>query len=136
MPATPANPSYSDAVVDFVRGNPLLFRDMHDDTVYRVIETLTDDRFVRNPRESIITHEERMALLQKYTAANAWVKNRYFTNSDGPLFVEPCPEDYDVLSPGMLKAQKWDLVASLIQGLVQRVAAGLNQSGIGEPSSS
>ncbi len=136
MPATPANPGYSDAVVDFVRGNPLLFHDMHDDTVYRIIETLTGDRFVRNPRESIITHEERMALLQKYTASNAWVKNRYFANSDGPLFIEPRPEDYDVLSPGMLKAQKWDLVASLIQALAQRVPANFNQSGIGEPSSS
>jgi hypothetical protein len=68
--------------------------------------------------------------------ANAWVKNRYFANSDGPLFVEPRPEDYDVLSPAMLKAQKWDVVASLIQGLAQRVLANLNQSEIGEPSSS
>jgi hypothetical protein len=124
MPAVPANRSYSDAVVDFVKGNPLLFRDMHDNAVYGIIETLTGDRFVRNPRESVITHEERMALLQKYAAANAWVQNRYFANSNGSLFVEPRPEDYDVLSPGMLKVQKWDLVASLIHGLAQRVPAG------------
>jgi len=121
MPERTANPSYSEAVLDFVKGNPLLFRDMHDDSVYRTVGALTGERFHRNPRESVITHEERLALLYKYRAINTWVKNRYFREVEGPLFPEPQPCDYDVLTPEMLTAQKWDLAAALLHLLSERI---------------
>lgn len=117
LPESTANVSYSEAVLDFVKGNPLLFQDMHDDTVYRMVGALTGERFHRKPRESIITHEERLALLHKYRAINNWVKNRYFPQRDGPLFPDPKPEDYEVLTPETLRAQKWELAASLVHGL-------------------
>lgn len=121
VPANTSNPSYSEAVLDFVKGNPLLFRDIHDNTTYEMIEKFTGDRFHRNPRESIITHEERLALLQKYSAVNAWVKNRYFPDSKEPLFPEPQAGDYDMIDRAKLVEQKWQFAASLIYGLSQRI---------------
>lgn len=140
MPQDVANPSYSEAVLDFVKGNPLLFHDMHDDSVYEMIGALTGARFHRKPREAIVTHEERLALLNKYRASNNWVKNRYFPDREGPLFPEPRPQDYDVLTPEALTAQKWELAASLIHGLSERILKGSIEGGLhrrrGEPSSS
>jgi hypothetical protein len=121
MPANIINPSYSAAVLDFVKGNPLLFRDIHDNAIYEMIGNLTGDRFHRNPRESIITHDQRLALLQKYSAVNAWVKNRYFPDSKEPLFPVPQARDYDVIDREKLVEQKWQLAASLIYGLSQRI---------------
>jgi hypothetical protein len=121
MPVRMANPSYSEAVLDFVKGNPLLFRDIHDNSAYEIVETLTGNSFHRNPGESVITHEQRVSLLHKYKAVNAWVKNRYFPDSKEPLFPEPRPEDYDVLDEKALAEQKWKLAASLVFALSQRL---------------
>lgn len=121
MPAKIRNPGYSEAVVDFVKGNPLLFRDIHDNNVYEMIEELTGDKFHRNPHESIITHEERLALLQKYRAVNAWVKNCYFANSSEPLFPQPDSDDYEFVGAEKLSDQKWQLLASLVFQLARRI---------------
>jgi hypothetical protein len=52
---------------------------------------------------------------------NAWVKNRYFGNFDGPLFPEPMPGDYDVIGRDTLTAQKWELTISLVYALWKQV---------------
>jgi hypothetical protein len=115
------NPSYSEAVMDFVKGNPLLFHDMHDDHMYRVIDQLTGERFHRDPRESEITFEQRVALLKKYDDANNWVKNHYFRVLEGPLFTPPRPDDYRTAEPEQVLAEKWELVGALLYGLAKRV---------------
>jgi|KBSMisStaDraftv2_1062788.scaffolds.fasta_scaffold06600_4 hypothetical protein len=138
IPAKTSNPSYSEAVLDFVKGNPLLFRDIHDNRVYDIIEELTGYQFHRSPRESIITHAQRLALLKKYSGTNTWVKNRYFPESNEPLFPEPRPEDHDVVDREKITEQKWQLASSLLYGLLQRVMKEDRriQTTRGEPSSS
>lgn len=121
MPESASNPSYCEAVLDLVKGNRLIFRDIHDNTVYDLIGEMTGERYHRDPRESPITHRQRMALLQKYASVNAWVKNRYFPQLSGPLFPMPKPEDYATIGPETLNAQKWELVASLLNALSTRV---------------
>lgn len=115
------NPSYSEAVQDFVKGNRLLFRNMHDDETFRMIDALTGTRFHRNSRESEITHEQRIALLQRYDEANNWVRANYFPEHQGPLFNPPKPEDYYMVDAERLEREKWELVSSLIFGLSKRV---------------
>jgi hypothetical protein len=73
-----ANPSYSEAVLDFVKGNPQLFRNEHDAGFYRAIEALTGDAFHRKPRESMLTLKQRQAILARYNPSNVWVRQRYF----------------------------------------------------------
>jgi len=117
------NPSYSGAVQALVGANPLLFRDLHDDDTYRIVDALTGSRFHRNSRESEITHEQRLALLQRYDDANEWVRVNYFPTHPAPLFAPPQPQDYDVMSPERLEQQRWEVAASLIYGLSRKVLA-------------
>jgi hypothetical protein len=120
-PPIEANPSYAAAVVDLVKANPLLFKSMHDNGPYEIVEALTGERFHRDPRESVITHEQRLALLSKYTAANAWVKNRYFPELEGPLFTTPDPADYVFVDDRKREEQKWNVVTTLLYELSRKV---------------
>ncbi|MBV8800021.1 MAG: sulfotransferase domain-containing protein [Alphaproteobacteria bacterium] len=121
MPEQRANPSYAESVADLLKGNPLLFDSMHDNKPYELVEELTGNHFHRDPRESIITHEQRLALLAKYAAANAWVKNRYFSGLGGPLFTPPARTDYRFLDRKDLERQKWQVVAALLAGLSKKI---------------
>jgi hypothetical protein len=116
-----ANPSYSEAVLDFVMGNPQLFRDEHDVGVYRAIETLTGDAFHKKSRESILTLKQRRAILARYGGSNTWVRQNYFPDSRAPLFKPPQESDYDFLGKEEIERQKWALVASLIYGLSKKI---------------
>ena len=116
-----ANPSYSEAVLDFVQGNPQLFKNEHDVGMYRVIETLTGDAFHRNARESILTLKQRRTILARYTGSNTWVRQNYFPDSRAPLFKLPQASDYDFSAKEEIDRQKWALVASLIYGLSKKV---------------
>jgi hypothetical protein len=120
-PAEAVNPSHADAVVDFAKGNPLLFRDEHDNEFYNAVEQLTEGRYRRDPRESILSYAQRCAILERYDESNRWVQERYFPESPSPLFIPPAENDYVFLREGKLEAQKWQLMASLIFGLAKRI---------------
>jgi hypothetical protein len=121
LPGKLVNPSYSEAVLDFVKGNRALFKNVHDNEFYRILGLLTGDKFVRNSRESVITHKQRTALLSRYAVSNTWIQTNYFPESEGDLFASPQENDYHYLTRDELEAQKWDLVATLIRGLAARV---------------
>jgi hypothetical protein len=114
------NASYADAVVELAKGNRALFHDKHDNDFYNAVEQLTEGRYHRNPRESVITHEQRRAILGRYAESNEWVRACYFTDL-AELFVPPTPGDYTVLDEDGIEARKWDLAASLIFGIAKRV---------------
>jgi len=120
-PDAPVNPSFTEAVVDFAKGNRLLFRDKHDNAFHDAVSQLTGDRYRRNQRQSVITHAQRLAILKRYAESNEWVRQVYFPKREGPLFKLPAPEDYEVLAPDALEREKWELLASLVFGLARRV---------------
>ncbi|MBV9571611.1 MAG: sulfotransferase domain-containing protein [Alphaproteobacteria bacterium] len=121
-PAGAINPSYADALVELVKGNTAVFRDKHDNDFYNMVEQLTGDRYHRNPRESVITFEQRSAILERYRESNEWVRARYF--ADTPVLFEPPTEaDYVLLSPSKLSKQKSEIVSSLLFTLAKRVLA-------------
>jgi hypothetical protein len=115
------NPSSADAIVDIAKGNPLIFRDEHDNEFYNIVEQLTEGRYRRNPRESILTHAQRCAILQRYEDSNRWVRERYFPDLATPLFAPQVADACPVLGREKLEAQKWEAMASLIFGLARRV---------------
>lgn len=114
------NASYADAVVELAKGNRALFHDKHDNDFYNAVEQLTEGRYHRNPRESLITHEQRCAILGRYAEGNEWVRARYFPDL-AELFASPKPTDYIVLDEDGIEARKWELAASLIFGIAKRV---------------
>lgn len=120
-PEAPVNPSFTEAVVDFAKGNPLLFRDKHDNAFYDAVSQLTGERYRRKARESVVTHAQRLAILRRYADSNEWVRQAYFPKCEAPLFTPPEPEDYEVLAGDALERQKWELLASLVFGLARRV---------------
>ena len=120
-PRADVNPSYSDALVDLVKGSASVFADRHDNTFYNMVEQLTGNAYHRRPRESVITHAQRAAILDRYRASNEWVCANYFPEMAGNLFPQPGPDDYLVLGQDKLEEQKWEIVATLIFKLAARV---------------
>lgn len=122
-PAGSINPSYADALVELVKGNTALFRDKHDNDFYNMVEQLTGNRYHRNPRESVITSEQRGAILERYRDSNEWVRANYFPQQSGALFEAPTAADYEILSEEKLNERKWELVTTLIYALAKRMPA-------------
>ncbi|MGQ0486209.1 MAG: hypothetical protein ACT4SY_12760 [Hyphomicrobiales bacterium] len=120
FPAGDINPGFAECVVDLVKGNELVFSGVHDNGFYNLVRELTGERFLKNPKESIVSLKQREAILQKYRSANSWVKDNYFPEHKGELFSPPHAGGYVQLTAEELERQKWKLVASLIYGLSKR----------------
>jgi hypothetical protein len=120
FPRNAINPSYTDAVVELVKGNRALFENVHDNRFYNTLETLTGSRFHRDRRESTITFAQRLSLLTKYADSNAWVCQRYFPGQS-ELFVAPTPRDYVYVDQARLEEKKWEVVMTLLYALAKRI---------------
>jgi len=121
-PSGNVNPSYSEALLDLVKGNSRLFRSKHDSDFYNIVEQLTGRAYHRRQRESLITHQQRIAILERYRVSNEWVRANYFPKVRDSLFARPSPDDYILLGDDELAKQKWELAATLIHHLGKRIA--------------
>lgn len=113
-PAQRINPSYSDAIADLVKGNEAIFENAHDNRFYAFVKQVSGDRYTRNSRHSIITYQQRMAILQRYADANAWVLDNYFPGSSGSLFSMPKPENYEYLTPDAMHAEQLEFLVTAL----------------------
>jgi hypothetical protein len=116
-PQDKVNPSFSDAVMDLVKGNKLIFKSAHDSDFYNFVLEMTGDRYVRKSRQSSITFAQRLAILQKYADSNRWVQETYFGGGSGGLFSNPLESDFDHASPETMQAEKMEFLATLLYGL-------------------
>ena len=116
-PQDKVNPSFSDAVMDLVKGNKLIFKSAHDNDFYNFVLEMTGDRYVRNSRQSPITFSQRLAILRKYADSNRWVQEAYFAGRSGGLFSNPLESDFDHASPETMQAEKMEFLATLLYGL-------------------
>lgn len=113
-PQDKVNPSFSDAVMDLVKGNKLIFKNAHDSNFYNFVLEMTGDRYVRRSRQSPITFAQRRAILQKYADSNRWVQDVYFAGDSDGLFTNPLESDFDHVSPEMMQAEKMEFLATLL----------------------
>jgi hypothetical protein len=111
------NPSFSEAVMDLVKGNKLIFKDVHDNDFYNLVLEATGHRYVKNGRQSAITFAQRQAILGKYASSNRWVREKYLPGLEGELFSAPEESDYDYLAPDALQAQKLEFLTTLLYRL-------------------
>jgi hypothetical protein len=121
------NPSYSEAVVELLKGNQLLFKDIHDNEAYNLIGRLTGDVHRRRSSESSITFKQRLAILRWYALSNAWVKKTYFPEQKR-LFEPPLSKDYTFLGPDTLRDQEIRVLTDLVFSLAKQVTGAKGQS--------
>lgn len=88
---------------------------------YGVVDELTGEEFHRTRRPPVLTQSQRLAILERYAAVNAWVQKSYFPDSQGPLFAPPQADEPVTGAQEANTTQKWQLLASLIFGLGKRV---------------
>ena len=108
------NPSFSDAVVDLVKGNELIFQTPHDNDFYNFVAKMTGDRYTKTARQSSISFPQRQAILDRYKKQNNWVKESYFPQAGGKLFSPPKEGDYDYVSPNEGERQKLEFLTSTL----------------------
>lgn len=119
-PESVVNPSFSDAVMDLVKGNDLIFKSVHDNDFYDFVMKMTGDRYRKSSRQSSISFMQRQALLDKYQQQNNWVKENYFPGSEGPLFATPQESDYDYVSGDDLDQEKLEFLTTLLYQMHKR----------------
>ena len=124
------NPSYSDAIMEIVKGNRSVFKDIHDNEFYRFVRKVTGEKYIRNSRESYITFDQRHAILQQYSAANRWVRDHYFPGASGDLFSAPKESDYDYLSASAIEERKLEALTSMLIELYQRKGKSHGHEGL------
>lgn len=116
-PREKVNPSFSDAIMDLVKGNPLVFRDVHDNDFYNLVLSMTGERYVQTSRRSPITFAQRMAILREYDACNRWVRDAYSPDKDAPLFTPPKETDYEYSSGGQKHAEQLEFLTTMVYAL-------------------
>jgi hypothetical protein len=119
-PKGTVNPSFSDAIVDLVKGNDLIFRNVHDNDFYRFVEKMTRDRYIKPARQSPITFAQRQSILGRYKPQNDWVKRAYFPDTEGELFSPPRERDYDYAPPGDVDQQKLEFLTTVLYQMYKR----------------
>lgn len=109
------NPSYNEAIVDLVAGGGF-FKDAHDNEFYKFLEHYLDDASHRRSRESVLTIDQRLAIIARYAASNSWVREHYFASSDTPetLFALPRASDYDVVTSEDLRKEQVQMLARVL----------------------
>ncbi|WP_119068493.1 hypothetical protein [Rubrobacter indicoceani] len=133
-PKGSVNPSYSDEIMDLVKGNDLIFDDAHDNRFYHFIAELTGDHFKKSSGESSITMAQRRTILKRYEAQNRRVKERYLPrNSEigAELFTQPTEEDYRYVPQDELDRRKLEFLTTLVYRLHRRNSEQGNEKGSG-----
>lgn len=119
-PKKSVNPSYSDAIMDLVKGNDLIFENPHDNDFYRFVAKFTGDKYKKSPRTSLITMAQRKAILAKYETQNEWVKENYFPHLKGKLFSKPKEEDYHYIAQNELDREKLEFLTTMMYQLYKQ----------------
>jgi hypothetical protein len=117
------NPSFSDAIMDLVKGNELIFQNAHDNDFYNFVVKMTGNKYTKTARQSPISFLQRQSILEKYKQQNSWVKESYFPHIGGQLFSPPKESDYDYSSPDDFDQQKLEFLTSMLYQMYKR---GLN----------
>jgi hypothetical protein len=115
------NPSFTEAIADLTRGSDL-FENGHDSDFYDFLADVLGSSSHRRQNESIVTFDQRMAILDRYARSNAWVREQYFPTDDVPvtLFEQPSPTDYVVQTREELTREQIQMLARLVFELSRR----------------
>ena len=113
-PKRTVNPSFSDAIMDLVKGNELIFRNVHDNDFYNFVAKMTGDKYMKTARQSPISISQRKSIIKRYKQQNDWVKKAYFPHIEGELFSPPKEHDYDYVSPDDIVQQKLEFLTTIL----------------------
>lgn len=119
-PEGTVNPSFSDAVMDLVKGNELIFQTVHDNDFYNFVVSMTGDKYTKTARQSSISFLQRQSIIERYRQQNDWVKKNYLYHADGELFSPPKEGDYDYVSSGNFEQQKLEFLTTMLYQMYKR----------------
>lgn len=114
------NPSFSDEIMDLVKGNDLVFQNVHDNDFYNFVVKMTGNRYKKTARQSPISFPQRETIIEKYKEQNDWVKESYFPHLEGELFSPPKESDYDYSSPADNEQQKLEFLTTMLYQMYKR----------------
>lgn len=116
-PAKEANPSFPESIMEMVKGNRRIFRDAHDNRFQEFVHDVTDDRYVKNRRESLLTAAQRRAIVARYASGNRWVQKIYFGEKKGGLFAPVRDDAYFLPDPKTMLRQQLGFLVAIVFGV-------------------
>ena len=120
LPKDAVNPSFSDAIMDLVKGNELIFKSAHDGDFYNFVADMTGDKYTKTARQSSITFLQRQSIIERYKGQNNWVRKNYFPQAVGELFSPPKESDYDYVSVDDMNHEKLEFLTSILYQMHKR----------------
>lgn len=91
-PRGPANLSLSSAISGEAEGRPELFEGPHDNEYYNFVQRFGGDAVMKsNEGTGLFSHEERIAILERYARPNQALRSAHMPDLDDPLFEPPEP---------------------------------------------
>ena len=114
------NPSFSDAIMDLIKGNEMIFKNVHDGDFYNFVRSMTGNKYVKPARQSSISFLQRQSIVDKYKGPNNWVRKSYFPHVDGELFSPPEESDYSYMSSDEAERQKLEFLTTMLYQMYKR----------------
>jgi hypothetical protein len=119
-----SNRSYSEALVRLGSHVPDLFADAHDNRFFSAMYYAAGESALDNRRgSSLLSLEERLAVMRAYEESNEDLKQRYFPeiSKDTPLFDPPQQEDVIQLTDEERQQEEYSLLVRAVYGIADKL---------------
>ena len=112
------NHSYSLAAEELALSSPNLFENAHDNRFFHFLDEVAMGSQIKKSRESRVTFERRMEVLNYFEQSNEYVASHYTDDADLPLrFTQPEESDFDFVPPNEIDKLKDGLLAEILFGM-------------------
>lgn len=82
-----ANPTFLNYITPLVAGNERIFKNIHDNDFYKLIGTLTGEKFSKGKKYSLMTQDQRENIMKYFGNQNERVREKFFPKRER-LFAE------------------------------------------------
>lgn len=72
------NPSFANYILPLVSGSSAIFKNVHDNDFYNLVQSLTGDIYTKDTRISLISCQQRDNILAFYASQNSRIREKWF----------------------------------------------------------
>jgi len=115
-----ANPTYLNYITPLVAGNDRIFSNIHDNEFYRMVGTLTGDKFSKGKKYSLMSQRQRENIMKYFGNQNERVRAKFFPDRER-LFVDIDHNKYHYASKTEMQALQMRFMTTLLYEIGRKI---------------